>query len=286
MTPLACPVCGALAPVAAMPHGDFAGAQVFRCGRCGHGVAAPVPPPEDLARHYAEVYAPRRANWLNDSLCRTMMERAAAQADFVARTLGRDEGGVVDGLRVFDLGCGLGALVAHMEGLGGRATGWDHDRLVVTYGHSVFAGADLRLGAPVPDDGVCDLLTLSHVVEHLPDLTGDLGGMLDLLRPGGLLFVEVPNVLPAFYAPGVDTESHVHFFSARSLPLLLSRLGLELLSCKSCGPDVDDFFAVPQGESFGPLFSRSWRHYDAEGVDRGVWLRALARRPLVAGRCG
>ena len=47
----------------------------------------------------------------------------------------------------------------------------------------------LQLDAPV------DNIVLSHLLEHLPDPAGSLAKMNDLLAPGGIIYVSVPNAL-------------------------------------------------------------------------------------------
>lgn len=81
-----------------------------------------------------------------------------------------------------------------------------------------------------------DILILSHVLEHFSDLPGWLDRLAELVRPGGLLYVEVPGI-----AHLTDTDvylfspdyyfhcSHLYCFSLSSLACHLAFHGFELL---------------------------------------------------------
>ncbi|MBI2240482.1 MAG: class I SAM-dependent methyltransferase [Magnetospirillum gryphiswaldense] len=280
---LSCPACGGDQLAKVMDHPDFDGAAIFRCGDCGHGITAPEPDVADLARHYVEIYAPRRARWLGADFQATMVTRAAAQWAFVAAGLNLAGKGGGAGWRVIDLGCGIGALTAHAAGQGACASGYDSDHHAIAFGREVFPAACLHVGDPPPSASGCDLLLLSHVVEHLPQVELSVTAMLSLLRPGGFVFIEVPNVPARLFEAGAETESHLQFFSLRSLTLLLGRLGLEVMICRSCGPEIEDFLAVPTGDSFRSLYEAHATRYDPLSGGSGIWLRALARKPLQGG---
>ena len=62
---------------------------------------------------------------------------------------------------------------------------WEQNRVTVLLG-------DL-LRAPVAKES-CGVVTMFHVLEHLPDPGGFLRAARALLRPGGRLVVQVPNL--------------------------------------------------------------------------------------------
>ena len=75
-----------------------------------------------------------------------------------------------------------------------------------------------------------DVVVLSHVAEHLRDPGLALRSAHSALKPGGWLFVEVPNVL----APRVEhvvnffTFDHLYNFSPRTLERLANVFGFEM----------------------------------------------------------
>lgn len=76
---------------------------------------------------------------------------------------------------------------------------------------------------------------LSHVLEHVGDPRGLLAQTVRLLRPGGVLFIDVPcrdDVHKGLYEP------HVLFFSQRSLTILLEQFELENVVVRHFGPTL------------------------------------------------
>ncbi len=78
-----------------------------------------------------------------------------------------------------------------------------------------------------------DLILMSHVLEHLEDPAAELAAMIQVLKPGGFMFLEVPNGAGNRHLPLDDNRAHLHFFSASSLSRLLARQGLETIAAAS-----------------------------------------------------
>ena len=80
-----------------------------------------------------------------------------------------------------------------------------------------------------------DVITLWHVLEHLPDLHGSILRIHELLRPNGILVLALPNFeswdakhYGEFWA-GYDVPRHLWHFSRDSVQALFGSLGFELL---------------------------------------------------------
>jgi 2-polyprenyl-3-methyl-5-hydroxy-6-metoxy-1,4-benzoquinol methylase len=96
---------------------------------------------------------------------------------------------------VLEIGCGAGWNLVPFAQLGWRAVGWDFDREYLSKG--LDWGLNMREGSlsdAVKEGEHYDLIILSHVVEHLLDPIKDLQQVRSLLRPSGVLFVEVPSL--------------------------------------------------------------------------------------------
>jgi len=298
-----CPLCGREVHRAGETHPDFGDTQILRCDTCDFWFGHPAPGAEELARYYETVFGARR-QWSKDPAFLAIMERrATAQIAFVGDHLA--------GVRTaLDIGCGVGALVAELTRAGIQAVGFDSDETVVQIGRTRW-GANLQRGHVDANTAgpPVDLLCLSHVVEHFADPVGELGRLAARVRPGGFVFIEVPRCTPWMFAQGVDSESHLGFFSHRSLHILAQRTGLDPLRLASCGPPIETFYwnRVARAElrsgarrivaglrtrwsrGLARLDSRRWPiptefdgyydAYDAGGVEQGIWLRALLRRP-------
>lgn len=237
-----------------------------------------------LDAYYRDVYAPRRARWISDAYRDIMARRAAAQVDFIAAHWSTP----LDAVTALEPGCGIGALTAALAARGARASGFDGDRLIIEAGRRAFPEADLRhanlgdanlgdIGAPA----ALDLIVMSHVVEHMVAVADALSDIGKRLRPGGTMFIEVPNTTPEQFDRAMDMESHVHFFTPASLSALLARAGLVVEACQSCGPPFARLLAHPEGAAASVLFGDDYATYHDTG--NGIWIRALARVPQ-AGR--
>lgn len=88
-----------------------------------------------------------------------------------------------------------------------------------------------------------DVILLSHVFEHLLQPRQALQNLPSRLAPGGILYIEVPNIpraaltryLDHQWAPRYD-EPHITFFDLESLKHMLERCGLEVIRCDTAGP--------------------------------------------------
>jgi len=124
--------------------------------------------------------------------------------------------GIVSGLRVLDVGCGVGDttfLAADMVGPGGFVMGVDRSaeavdtarRRAETDGRSNVLFAQGEFGSPLPDMGSFDAVVGRYVLIHQPDIAAALRSLHALLRPGGLAaFHEVELDLRLVCVPSSD----------------------------------------------------------------------------------
>ena len=73
-----------------------------------------------------------------------------------------------------------------------------------------------------------DIVLTSHCLEHVDDVHQMIADMKRLLKPDGVMFIEVPNRSGHKALPFDDNRSHLHFFSVSSLSRLLSAHGLDI----------------------------------------------------------
>ena len=97
--------------------------------------------------------------------------------------------------RALDAGCGAGQLLTALRGAGWNAEGLEWDKTAAEgaakrSGCQVYVG-DIRTVA-LPTDAY-QLVTLSHVLEHIDDPPAVLRRLRDLLAPGGIAVVYWPN---------------------------------------------------------------------------------------------
>ncbi len=116
-------------------------------------------------------------------------------AKFVARRIPKDRD-----IRILDRGCGHGAILHHLTGLGYRnLSGVDTSAEQIAIAHqtgmpfAVHGDIQSHL-AGLPDASV-EVALLIDVIEHMEpeDLFGVLDAFSRVLKPGGLCIVHVPN---------------------------------------------------------------------------------------------
>lgn len=138
--------------------------------------------------------------------------------------------------RLLDVGAAGGAFVAEATACGFDASGVEP---VPAFARA----AREQLGVDVIEGGIetvslasrhYDVITLWHVLEHLPHPETQLPRIAAALRPGGHLAVEVPNAgsvlakrMGASWT-SLEPEVHVNQFSAGSLRRALEQAGLQV----------------------------------------------------------
>jgi len=132
--------------------------------------------------------------------------------------------------RMLDVGCGNGAM---LRAFSKATTGWSmagtelsdkYRRLV----EDIPGVESLYTCKPEEVPGQFDLVSMVHVLEHIPEPAAFLDRLLPKLVPGGLLVVELPyHVANPFELLIVDHCTH---FAAATATSLLERSGLEVLS--------------------------------------------------------
>src|ERR1051325_5782406 len=124
---------------------------------------------------------------------------------------------------ILDVGAGGGELVYLLRGLGYDARGLEPNE-----GYARYAREELKLPIEMGffkelelGGQTFDVVTLFHVLEHLEDPAGTVARLRDCLRPGGHLFIEVPNVEAKCQAPSRRFHlAHLYNFNAATLPML------------------------------------------------------------------
>lgn len=134
--------------------------------------------------------------------------------------------------RLLDVGCGNGNYLEFARRAGWQVQGLDFDPRAVAAarerGLDVFEGTIKHLAA---ERACYDRITLSHILEHVYDPWELLADCYRLLKPGGVLWLETPNIDSngqAVFGPywrGLEPPRHLHIFSRKSLREKLTEVG-------------------------------------------------------------
>jgi SAM-dependent methyltransferase len=135
--------------------------------------------------------------------------------------------------RCLEVGPGRGFDLLQLERIGWRAHGLEMDPEAAANARRV-SGCEVRVGTLLTTDyppASFQLVYMSHVLEHLPQLERSLARCLDLLAPGGRLFAAYPNpsaLSARFHGRHScvwDPPRHLTLPTARGLLDLLRRVG-------------------------------------------------------------
>ena len=207
--------------------------QVQQCKACELVITRPRPTASALGFFYENAYS-------GSGSAGARAVQAGVVGDWVARyrlgAVKRFEA-VGKGHRVLDVGCGYGAFTSRLK----RATGCEvvgidmdagciaqaQDAKEVRYLCGTLADADLTAGQ-------FDVVTFFESLEHHADPVEALRKAWDLIKPGGLCVVEVPNfngtwrrVFGGWWLPLLVPQHLVHF-TPETLRHVLQAAGFEV----------------------------------------------------------
>ena len=240
LKPRACPTCGASEPAHELSKDHM---ELVRCRTCD---LVYVSPTFDEG-HYLEVYASQEYQDIVKDL-------GIKSHDYRVERFGRERVRLMTPHldakvpRFLDVGCSTGFVVEAAREAGWEAIGTDLNPSAVEFGQ--LRGLDLR--AVALDDGgfadaSFDAVSLFDVLEHLHDPRRTLASCVRLLRPGGIVFLYVPNydsasrLLMGADAHFIWPTHHLNYYTPATMQDLLARSGLETVYVATEGLDIVDY---------------------------------------------
>jgi 2-polyprenyl-3-methyl-5-hydroxy-6-metoxy-1,4-benzoquinol methylase len=235
----ACPLCGhnQFRPFRTPVY--FRGAKerfsVVRCAKCGFAFTNPRPEGAALAAYYETddyVSHTESKDSLVNRLYLAVRQWALAQKEkHLEKSLGFRG-------KLLDFGAGTGAFLQHAEQKGWKVWGTEPDQGARQIAHEkgldIWAPEDDRL-----ETHRFDVITLWHVLEHLPDLQKDFARLRNMLATKGLLVIAVPNheswdarLYKDDWAAW-DVPLHLSHFRKKDLEKLAQDHGMKVLSIKN-----------------------------------------------------
>ena len=159
--------------------------------------------------------------------------------------------------KLLDVGCGNGVFLRRMRRLGWSGTGIDFDAKAIEnatklHGDGLtFMNTDLS-GARFPDNSF-HAVTMSHVIEHIPDPVGLLVESRRILKQGGRLVVTTPNVRSFGHQKfqdcwsGLDSPRHLRIFSLSALQKCARQAGFNTMKASTSAANADGLIAISLG---------------------------------------
>ena len=259
------------------------------CTRCGLVFLSPCMDDEELKEYYRSGY--RTLKMGSEKPTEKKMEQEQKRAESLAAMAGlllkQYSVGSTQRKQIhLDIGCATGKLALAIQ----------KENDTISYGiepgegHREYARGELEnrvyanldeFHAATQTKHNVDLVTMSHVIEHVPNPVEYLKELrLATLKPNGLVLLEVPNL----YVHSCYEPSHLFAFTEKTLRLLFQSAGYEVLWCKlhglpnkekrkryitMIGRALDEPVTKPQitGRVFPSLMLRR-RHYERSKLKR------------------
>jgi len=163
--------------------------SVMKCNNCGLNFANPIPIPMEFGDHYDidvdDYFDPMLKNFGENPF--------KQEIDFFKSNYGN---GTI--LRSLDIGAGLGKVMKAMDVAGIEAYGIEPSRSFYDFAINKMGVSSQRLKLTTIEEcefesSFFDFITFSAVFEHLYNPNAALERSLKWLKPGGIIYIGVPN---------------------------------------------------------------------------------------------
>jgi len=138
--------------------------------------------------------------------------------------------------RVLDIGCATGYLFPYFKNKGWDFMGIEPSKSYSEYGRK-------KYGTPIVNSTLenvklkrnfYDFIIMSHVLEHLDNPAESLKLLHGSMRPGALLYIEVPNIMkPYGHLNNFFQNAHLYNFSPQTLRKICAKYGFSLEKMES-----------------------------------------------------
>ena len=221
----------------------------YQCRRCAAVFQNPMPGVDTIASFYPDDYRVyereerlRQPSNLKKAVLRHRYGYRHLQVPMMFRMLAplasvlayKNNVPYKPGGRVLDVGCANGRFLRTLQALGWQCEGVEFNQSAVEACRA--QGLTVRHGdleSARFDNNCFDLITVRHVIEHLPDPDSFVCEASRILRTGGQLLIATPNSQAlgrrwfGKYWFANDVPRHLILFSPSNLDMLAARHGLQ-----------------------------------------------------------
>jgi SAM-dependent methyltransferase len=276
-------VAGEIGPDGLIPSTDRFGsalADIVRCPHCGHMQLDPMPDEALLAAAYA------------DAQSDAYIEEEAGQRETARRALDRIEAHLRGRGAILDLGCWVGFLLAEARARGWRTLGVEPSEFGSGYAREQL-GLEVVTGdlfSAELERGTFDAIVLGDVIEHVVSPAGALARVRELLAPGGVVWLALPDAGSAVARTlgkrwWSVIPTHVQYFTRGSLTTLLARSGFEQLEVATAPKVFTVGYYLERIGGYSPAAGRAIaRAARAAGVAERMWAPDFRDRMAVIAR--
>jgi 2-polyprenyl-3-methyl-5-hydroxy-6-metoxy-1,4-benzoquinol methylase len=211
--------------------------EIWECKSCTLRFTQNIPDADAVGAYYqSENYISHSdtSDGFINKLYHTVRSRTLLQKrKLVEKMTGKSAG------KILDIGCGTGAFLRTMQEAGWQVTGLEPDATARQKAKELYQldveSAENLFSLPAE---TFDAITMWHVLEHVHLLHDYISRTTKLLKPGGKLFIAVPNytsndekVYKQYWA-AYDVPRHLYHFSPQAMQKLLELHGININSMK------------------------------------------------------
>ena len=156
--------------------------------------------------------------------------------------------------KILDVGCGSAVMLSHLNELGWDCVGTERTEISAEKAKAD-AALDIRVAQDILEcqfkDNEFDVITMFHVLEHIADLNRLIIELKRILKPGGILIIEVPNLASYQARLGkgrwfhIDAPRHLLHFTKNSLKNAFTKNGLKQVGLSTASVEMG-YFGVLQ----------------------------------------
>jgi 2-polyprenyl-3-methyl-5-hydroxy-6-metoxy-1,4-benzoquinol methylase len=201
---------------------------VVSCDRCNMIYAYDIPSQEEFNKYYKEMSKYEYHN-NNGMISDGYKNHFKNIFKFIQPHITKES-------KILDIGCATGALLNEFKENGYKnVLGIEPSEQCTKVAMEQY-GIEVSNNFNNMQEGVCDLIILSSVLEHIIDIESFIKNISKLLSKDGILFISVPNV-DNFYLQKTNcfqqfSTEHVNFFTQITLYTLFYMYDFDLLAYK------------------------------------------------------
>jgi SAM-dependent methyltransferase len=233
-----CPLCGSSSIGTGISIADHSITkehfQVVSCSGCGFTFTNPRPHANEMARYYASsdyLSHSNRSSGLKERIYQIARRHAIrGKHNLIVRYQSNG--------RVLDVGCGTGHFLAYVASRGYSVQGVEPSTVAREQAIREHALAVVPSLSDITAQENTQVITMWHVLEHVPDLRATFKRLYALLSLGGLLVIAVPDRESwdaSHYGTdwaAWDVPRHLSHFRRADVRTLLHEHGFELLEIR------------------------------------------------------
>jgi len=282
-----CPDCGGTS-FSPLPDSSFGRYHLARCAGCGHVATLPEPKAEDLAALYGQTYyGPEHRRFKGPLETVTTLFRRW-RGWYIARRFSPGT--------VIDVGCGRGLLLDELRKRGWNVIGTELSDEAAEYARD-YLHIPIKIGefhrldlAPAS----ADVVIMWQTFEHMREPNEVLKRVHDVLRPGGVAIVSVPNreSWQARFTGArwhhLDVPHHLHHYGESTLRRMLERQGFRVARAEHFNTEQNPFgwlqsllnMVAPAASD--ALFRSLQNEPNGNGAKRRLPLSSMMLLPILA----